>query len=74
MSATTEPQGGVALLPRSFTPAERRQLREHLRHELPRLKGLLDAAQDAADGPDPETALVFVGMLASRSLFLLFPL
>lgn len=74
MSAATEKTGDVALLPRPITPAERIHIRGRLHDELPRLKHLLETAEGAADGPDPEAALVFLGMLASHILFLLFPL
>jgi hypothetical protein len=64
----------VAAVGRPLSAEERAAVRILLTSELPRLRRLLDAAGSAADGPDPEAALVFLGMLTSRSAALLFPL
>jgi hypothetical protein len=72
MSAT-ESGGAVGFAPRPLTCEERMAVRCCLAAELPRLQGLLAAAQNAADGPDPEAALVFLGMLAARASSAVFP-
>jgi hypothetical protein len=74
MPAAAESGGTVALLPRPLTSKERAAARCRLAVELPRLQGLLDAARSAADGPDPEAALVFLGMLTARAAAAVFPL
>jgi hypothetical protein len=60
-------------VPRAPTPAERERLLAVLREEFPRLRRLLDGAENAADGPDPESALVFLGMMTARAAGILFP-
>lgn len=64
----------VPLLPAPLTSSERSTLRVTLTSEVPKLRALLDAASAAADGPDPEAALVFLGMLSARATRVLFPL
>jgi hypothetical protein len=73
MSAN-EAGGIVALQPRSLSVEERVVVREVLLTELPHLQRLLEAAKRAADGPDPEASLVFLGMLTTRTTSILFPL
>lgn len=67
--------GGIAAaVGRPPSPDDRAAIRSRILTELPRLRGMLDAAQHAADGPDPEASLVFLGMLTSRASVVLFPL
>ncbi len=66
--------GVVPLTPHSLSVEERATLRASLADQLPRLHRLLDSAEGAADGPDPEAAQVFLGMLVAQTAALLFPL
>lgn len=68
-----ESWGAVAFVPRPLTSEERTDLCRCLAVELPHLRRLLDAAEHAADGPDPEASLVFLGLLTSRASAVLFP-
>jgi hypothetical protein len=52
---------------------ERAVLRQRLALNLPSLERLLESARRAADGPHPETALVYVWMLRRRAEATLTP-
>lgn len=64
---------GVPMEPRPLTADERHALRLFLGQELVRLRNLVDAAETALSGPDPEAAQVFLGMLTARTAAILFP-
>lgn len=59
--------------PRVLTPAERDALRVQLRAGLPRLRRLLESTELALNGPDPEAAFVFLGILGRAATDLLIP-
>lgn len=68
------PDRTQVLIPRALSSAERVALREQLLLELPRIRRLVEAAEGALDGPDPDAALVMLGFLVARASALLFPL
>ncbi len=59
--------------PRPLTSAERDALRAQLLAGLPRLRRLVDSTETALNGPDPEAAFVFLGILGRAASDLLIP-